>query len=315
MAARPPSTSRASSRSALVVALLAACGGAGEGEGEDTGESGDPPATATTSAVVTTGALTDVATGEPSTGEPDEPPPPPPECGPLTACGVQCTDLTSDPKNCGQCGVSCVIPASAPACSMGACAVGTCAPGFADCDQDVNNGCELPLPAGQPCPFMCTMGAPEQCNLQDDNCDMQCDEGAIAGCRQPVHRANSPTIGHFYTLDANEAMSGDITPESLNYFYTYAVAAPGLVPLYRCLKANGKRFYTTSDACEGAGTLEGSLGNVAGDGACGAIPLYRLFSGAKSEHFYTTSEAERDNAVAMYGYAYESVAGHVWPAP
>lgn len=298
---------------------LVACEGGGASEGGGSSDDGAAATAAATDVAPTTGMASDetgtgaAGTSSSSSSGPDEPPPP--ECGPLTACGVQCTDLLSDPNNCGQCGVSCVIPASAPACAMGVCAVGSCEAGFADCDANVDNGCELPLPAGQPCPFMCTMGAAELCNLQDDNCDGQCEEGPVAGCRQPVHRAVSPTIGHFYTLDANEAMSGDITPESLNYFYTYAAAVPGLTPLYRCLKGDGKRFYTTSDVCEGAGTQEGSLGYVAGDGACGAIPLYRLYHGAKSEHFYTTSAGERDNAVAMYGYVYEFVAGNVWAGP
>jgi hypothetical protein len=30
-------------------------------------------------------------------------------------------------------------------------------------------------------------------------------------------------------------------------------------------------------------------------------------------HFYTTSAAERDNAVASYGYKYEGIAAYVWP--
>jgi hypothetical protein len=323
MAPRPPNTSRGSWRSAAVLCGALACQSADEAE--SSGESSGGAAAAATQA--TDAAATGVASeggdddatlgGEgdgsgDSTGFPEEPPP---ECGPLTACGVQCTDVMSDPNNCGKCGVSCVIPASEPACSAGLCAVGTCEPGLADCDHDVNNGCESPLPPGQSCPFMCMMGGAETCNLQDDNCDAQCDEGALPGCRQAVHRAVSPTIGHFYTLDANEAMSGDITPEYLNYFYTYAVAVPGLAPLYRCIKGNGKRLYTLSDACEGAGTQEGILGYVAGDGACGAVPLFRLYSGATQEHFYTISEAERDNAVAMYGYAYESVAANVWAGP
>ena len=318
MARRPPNTSRGSWRSAAVLCGALGCQSAGEGEGSGESGSGGAAATQVTD-VVATGVASEggdetISGGEgsSSTGFPE---PPPPECGPLTACGVHCTDVMSDPNNCGQCGVSCVIPSSEPACSAGLCAVGTCAPGLADCDHDVNNGCELPLPQGQACPFMCTMGAAEQCNLQDDNCDGLCDDGALPGCRQGVHRAVSPTIGHFYTLDANEAMSGDITPENLNYFYTYAVAVPGLAPLYRCLKGNGKRLYTLSDACEGAGTQEGILGYVAGDGACGAVPLFRLYKDATQEHFYTTSEAERDNAVAMYGYAYESVAANVWAGP
>lgn len=310
MARRPPSTSRGSWRNAAVVALVLGCQGGGEaGDGGSSGGATDTGAVVTSGAVGETGAD---GTGVGSTGFPE---PPPPECGLLTACGVQCIDLMSDPNNCGKCGVSCVIPASDAACVAGVCAVGTCAAGWSDCDLDVNNGCETALPQGQACPFMCTMGAPEQCNLQDDNCDGGCDDGALPGCRQGVHRANSPTIGHFYTLDANEAMSGDITPEALNFFYTYVGAVPGLTPLYRCLKGNGKRLYTLDGNCEGAGSMEGILGYVADDAACGAVPLYRLFSGAKSEHFYTTSEAERDNAVAMYGYTYESVACHVWAGP
>ncbi len=43
------------------------------------------------------------------------------------------------------------------------------------------------------------------------------------------------------------------------------------------------------------------------------VPLYRLYG--KADHFYTTSDAERDNAVAMYGYLFEAQVGFVWPAP
>lgn len=309
MARRPPSTSPGSWRSSLTLALALAC--QSSGEADDTDDTGDTTA-AQTSAAVTTGMLESSSSSSESTGFPE---PPPPECGPLTACGVQCTDVMSDPNNCGQCGVSCVLPRSEPACTAGACAVGTCEPGWADCDHDVDNGCELALGPGVPCPFMCQMGAAEQCNLQDDNCDGQCDDGALPGCRQGVHRASSPTIGHLYTLDAGEAMSGDLSPEALDFFFTYTAPQPGLAPLYRCLKGNGKRLLTLDGACEGAGSQEGILGHVAGDGACGAVPLFRLYSGAKQEHFYTTSEAERDNAVAMFGYVYESVAANVWSAP
>lgn len=327
MARRPPNTSRGSWRSAAAAcaALALACGGGGEAEDASDGTSPataqdgptsgtDPDGTGDADATAGTSDGSGDATGDESSSS-GPPPPPPPECGALTACGVQCTDVMSDPNNCGKCGVSCVIPTSAAACSAGVCTIGTCKPGLADCDGDVNNGCETPLGPGQSCPFMCMMGAAEVCNLLDDNCDGQCDEGGVAGCRQPVHRSSSPTIGHFYTLDVNEAMSGDITLVAMNYFYTYVGQLPGLVPFYRCLKPNGKRFYTTSDVCEGGGTAEGILGYVAGDALCGAIPLYRLYAGAGGDHFYTISAEERDNAVAMFGYAYESVAGHVWPGP
>ncbi|HEY8376490.1 MAG TPA: hypothetical protein VIK91_08375, partial [Nannocystis sp.] len=102
-------------------------------------------------------------------------------------------------------------------------------------------------------------------------------------------------------------------PEVLDYFHLYAAPGQGLVPFYRCLKPNGRRFYTTSSTCENGGMNEGPLGHIATDPVCGATPLFRLYAGG--DHFYTVSEAERDSAVAMYGYKYEAVAGYVWPGP
>ena len=44
-------------------------------------------------------------------------------------------------------------------------------------------------------------------------------------------------------------------------------------------------------------------------------PLLRAFSPGSGDHFYTTSVAERDNAVANLGYRNEGVACHVYPEP
>jgi hypothetical protein len=41
----------------------------------------------------------------------------------------------------------------------------------------------------------------------------------------------------------------------------------------------------------------------------------RAYSSASGDHFYTTSAAERDNAVAKLGYLNEGVACHVYPEP
>ena len=43
-------------------------------------------------------------------------------------------------------------------------------------------------------------------------------------------------------------------------------------------------------------------------------PLLRAFSPGSVDHFYTTSAAERDNAVAKLGYVAEGVACHVFPS-
>lgn len=42
------------------------------------------------------------------------------------------------------------------------------------------------------------------------------------------------------------------------------------------------------------------------------IPLLRMFNAQVKDHFYTTSEGERDNAVQKLGYQSEGVTGHVF---
>src|SRR6185503_18182521 len=60
------------------------------------------------------------------------------------------TDLYSDPKNCGGCTNVCATPRNAASlCSAGACGVGACNKGFANCDGDLSNGCEVALANGQ----------------------------------------------------------------------------------------------------------------------------------------------------------------------
>ncbi len=53
-------------------------------------------------------------------------------------------DLRTDAANCGGCGVACAVPPNAvAACTTGACGLGPCNAGFADCDMNPTNGCEV----------------------------------------------------------------------------------------------------------------------------------------------------------------------------
>lgn len=88
-------------------------------------------------------------------------------CDPgTTRCGSTCTDLQSDPDNCGACGNVCPglnehqnTARGEPICVLGQCSY-QCAVGYADCDNRLENGCEVDL-----------MTDPRHCG----NCGTQCD--------------------------------------------------------------------------------------------------------------------------------------------
>jgi hypothetical protein len=59
---------------------------------------------------------------------------------PANGCEV---NIQTDPNNCGGCGKACGLPNAVPACTAGTCMIAACKPGFADCDGNPANGCEV----------------------------------------------------------------------------------------------------------------------------------------------------------------------------
>jgi len=253
----------------------------------------------------------------------------PTDCGALVRCGSTCVDLQRDPTSCGACDRICVIANAHAGCQKGDCVIASCKDGYYDADKDVKNGCETTSTcvADADCKTSCdSIGKTvcqsgkescvppvETCNAKDDNCNGACDEGGLAGCRVGVHRAVGK--GHFYTTDLKAAMSPPFSLEAANYFYLYVGPSPGLSALYLCPKPGGMWFLTTDARCEVLNVDGTPLGFVSTDARCGATPLYRMYSPASGDHFYTTSAAERDAAVSMYGYQSEGGVGYVFPAP
>ncbi|MEA2746545.1 MAG: hypothetical protein QOI41_688 [Myxococcales bacterium] len=99
------------------------------------------------------------------------------------SCPDKCADLLSDPANCGACGLGCAASDNEQAeCRKGVCTT-HCADGFADCDGNPSNGCEVNL-ANDPtscgsCGVTCDFVGGQPC--VEGRCLMvECDAGPLA---------------------------------------------------------------------------------------------------------------------------------------
>lgn len=63
--------------------------------------------------------------------------------GGAVRCGGVCIDTRANANHCGGCGRVCNLASATARCEMGTCVIDSCAPGFADCDRNPANGCEV----------------------------------------------------------------------------------------------------------------------------------------------------------------------------
>jgi hypothetical protein len=114
---------------------------------------------------------------------------------PTALCGGSCVDTAADVMNCGACGVACAAPANASArCAAGTCGLGACTTGFADCDGNAANGCEVALATSAQhcgaCGTACTAPANATASCAAGTCGLgacttgfaDCDGNAANGC-------------------------------------------------------------------------------------------------------------------------------------
>ena len=105
-------------------------------------------------------------------------------------------DTATDLANCGECGNVCSFNNAATTCSAGECHMGACNAGFVNLNGREDDGCE----------YRCTPTGAETCNLVDDDCDGDVDEGFNLG----TDPANCGTCGHAcdYLNAAGRCMDG-----------------------------------------------------------------------------------------------------------
>ncbi|MEZ4407319.1 MAG: hypothetical protein R3A52_12690 [Polyangiales bacterium] len=96
---------------------------------------------------------------------------------PANGCEV---DTRTDTAHCGGCGRLCNPPNGSPVCAMGACGV-TCSPGFADCDANASNGCEVDTRTSVTHCGGCGMACPDRDNAFPGCLGSRCVSSCVMG--------------------------------------------------------------------------------------------------------------------------------------
>lgn len=147
---------------------------------------------------------------------------------------------------------------------------------------------------------VCSCMLTETCDLTDDDCDGNCDEG----CRVPVYRFYHPGNGdHFYSRGSGTP--GGYVAEGIS-FYLYESSRSGLITYYSCRNA-WDFFLSTTSNCEGH-EVRGVVGYVRERSlpTCDSVSLYRFLNITTGDTYYSRSSSPPS------GYALQSDPAQVW---
>lgn len=193
---------------------------------------------------------------------------PSPFCGVnQTKCGLSCSFLPSDPVNCGKCGHACMpYPSGAVLCVNGLCADPACGAGFADCDDDPKNGCEVDVSGS----------LINNCGVCGRTCETACSAGLCTpiqlatGLVSPFAVALGGTDLFVIDIGKDQTMPADGRVLKVPASGGPAVVLAGAQAIPRGIAVDANSVYYTLYGSKGS--AQGSVMWVGRDGTCGAAP-------------------------------------------
>ncbi|MDO9017600.1 MAG: hypothetical protein Q7V43_11865 [Myxococcales bacterium] len=215
------------------------------------------------------------------------------------AAGNGCeVNLASDVNHCGACPSRCALANATAACASGRCLVASCAAGFADCNANPSDGCEVNLnttpgscgACGRACALANASGngcAGGQCTVTACVGGFgNCDGAAANGCE--ANLASDPS--HCGACGRRPAEVCNLADDTCNGRCDEDAGCR--TPIFRYFnRTTGEHFYTVSrnEVSGGAWVEEGAPAfYLYASNAGGLSPFYRCVL-SNGKHFYTTS--------------------------
>ncbi|MDB4929279.1 MAG: uncharacterized protein JWM10_1763 [Myxococcaceae bacterium] len=110
-------------------------------------------------------------------------------------------DTRTSVANCGRCGGACVLPNATAGCAAGACTIASCAAGFANCDGNAANGCEVDTRTSDTNCGMCGQACGVGLACAAGAC------GAMASCAA-IHTRFAALASGVYSVDPDGPTAG-----------------------------------------------------------------------------------------------------------
>ncbi len=177
-----------------------------------------------------------------------------------SCCGGACANPQGDVNNCGACGRRCQVANATASCTMGVCGVATCNTGFANCDNDPSNGCEVDTATSATncgaCGTACTGGTNAAAACAAGACGLRCNDG-FANCDN--NNANGCEV-NTGTSPSDCGACGTVCPTRTNASATCAAGTCGIA----CTTGFGNCDGDAANGCETSLT-----DNVSNCGTCG----------------------------------------------
>jgi hypothetical protein len=196
-------------------------------------------------------------------------------CDTMAANGCE-TDTSTAVMHCGGCGMACPVrPNAAPGCTAGRCTL-VCAVGFADCDNDPMNGCEVNTATSEAhcgaCRAACPAGANATATCAAGRCGITCAAG-FADC--DMNAANGCETDLATT--GNCGRCGNACADRANSTTTCAMGTCGITCTAGFADCDGN----AANGCEADLTAPATCGRC-GTTCAGALPVCSLVSGART---------------------------------